>query len=89
MMNEELISENNILEYKYRYYLVETASKLELKFGVRIDQYNNGGKIVDSKCVPHIFETREKMIKAIRIMNKLQVTPITLEDVIKDNVYSR
>lgn len=94
-MNEKLICENNILDYNYKYYLVKAPCNTDgnlnqnFKYGVKIDKYSVVGKIVDSKCVPHIFDTEEKMIKAIRIINKLQVTPITLEDIVIDNVYSR
>ena len=94
-MNEKLICENEILDDNYKYYLVGPASEErrmsndDFKYGIKIDKYNSNGEIIESKCVQHIFESKEKMIKAIRILNKLQVTPITLEDIVMDNVYLR
>ena len=44
---------------------------------------------VSRNAIYRNFETKDKMIKAIRIINKLQVTPITLEDIVIDNVYTR
>ena len=89
MMNEQMICENNILEYNFKYYLIEPLNNIDEKYGIKIDKYDVNRKLIDSKCIPSIFDSKEKMIKAIRILNKLQVTPITLEDVIIDNIYSR
>lgn len=88
-MNEQMICENNILEYNFKYYLIEPLNNIDEKYGIKIDKYDVNRKLIDSKCIPSIFYSKEKMIKAIRILNKLQVTPITLEDVIIDNIYSR
>lgn len=94
-MNENLICESSILENQYKYYLVECIGNINrdssntLRYGIRINKYNEAGEVVESKCVPNIFESKEKMIKGIRILNKLQVTPITLEDIVMDNVYLR
>ena len=89
MMSEEMICENNILEYNCKYYLIKPLNGMDVKYGIKIDKYNKDNKLVDSKCIPNIFDSKEKMIKGIRILNKLQVTPITLEDVVIDNIYSR
>ena len=94
-MNETLIYQNKILDYNYKYYLVESSCSVNdntkeiLKYGIKIEKCNIADEIVDFKCMPNIFESREKMLKAIRILNKLKVTPITLEDIVIDNVYTR
>lgn len=94
-MNEMLICENNILDHKYRYYLVERLYKKNdkmhesFRYGIKIEKYNVNDEFVDSECIVNIFESKEKTIKAIRILNKLQVTPITLKDIVIDNIYTR
>lgn len=88
-MNEKMICENRILEYNCKYYLIEPLNSIDKRYGIKIDKYDNKNKLIDSKCIPSIFDSKEKMIKAIRILNKLQVTPITLEDVVMDNIYSK
>lgn len=89
-MNEQMICENNILEYSFKYYLIEPLNNIDKKmYGIKIDKYNKDSRLVDTKCISSIFDSKDKMIKAIRLLNKLQVTPITLEDVVIDNIYSR
>ena len=91
-MNEELICSSTILNNKYEYYLVESNLNVEclgeiVRYGVKINNYNEDKKLVDTKCICDIFGSKPKMMKAIRILSKLQVTPITLEDVVIDNIY--
>ncbi len=89
-MNEKIICENSILEYNFKYYLVEPLDNTNNEmYGIKIDKYSADNELVDTKCIPNIFQSREKMIKAIRILNKLQVTPITLEDIVIDNIYTK
>ena len=90
-MNEELICSNRIQDNKYNYYLVESTCNIEyvgevLRYGIKINKYNLNNKIVDTKCIFDIFDSKSKMIKAIRILSKLEVTPITLEDIVVDNI---
>lgn len=91
-MNEELICENNISCYKYSYYLIESVCDIDalgkvIRYGIKINCYDNSNRIVESKCVKDVFGNKNKMIKGIEILKRLEVTPVTLEDVIIDNIY--
>ena len=91
-MSEILICENTILGYKYKYFLIEKLCKIEsvgtiLRYGIKVKEYDVKGKLIDSKAICDIFGNKLKMIKAIGILKKLEVTPITLEDVVIDNIY--
>ena len=90
-MNEELICSNKILDNYYNYYLVESFCNIEclgkiLRYGVKINKYNKNNKLIDTKCICDILGNKIKMIKTIRNLSRLKVTPITLEDVVIDNI---
>lgn len=90
-MNEELICENRILNNNYKYYLTENTFNIEsigekIRYGIKVNGYDCNNDLIDSKSVLDVFDSRIKMIKAICILKRLEVTPITLEDVIIDNI---
>lgn len=91
-VSEILIGENTIEKNNYKYFLVEKACDIEsvgvtTRYGVKVDSYNQNGKITDTRTISDVFGSKSKMIKAIEILKKLEVTPITLEDIIIDNIY--
>ncbi len=91
-MSEILICESNILENSYKYFLVEKVCDIEsigksIRYGIKVNSYNKNGRITDTKTIYDVFGNKRKMIKAIDILMKLKVTPITLEDVVIDNIY--
>ena len=91
-MNEDLICENMVQKYCYKYYLVESKCNIETvgyvkRYGIKVESYDVNRNLVDTKTIADIFGSREKMVKGIGILKKLEVTPVTLEDVIIDNIY--
>ena len=91
-MNEDLVFENVIQKYNYKYYLVESMCNVESlgsikRYGIKVESYDTNNNLVDTKTVADIFGSKEKMIKGINVLKKLEVTPITLEDVVIDNIY--
>ena len=91
-MNEMLICENVIQKYNYKYYLVESECNIEnlgntTRYGMKVESYDIDNNLVDTKTIFDIFGSRDKMLKGISILKKLEVTPVTLEDIIIDNIY--
>lgn len=91
-MNKNLICENAVQKYNYKYYLVETKCEIDAvgntkRYGMKVEAYNENNELTDTKTIEDIFGSKEKMIKGINILRKLEVTPLTLEDVIIDNIY--
>ena len=91
-MNEDLICENMVQKYCYKYYLVESKCNIETvgyvkRYGMKVESYDVNRNLIDTKTIVDIFGSKEKMIKGIGILKKLEVTPVTLEDVIIDNIY--
>lgn len=91
-MNEKLVCENVVQKYSYKYYLVESEYNLESTgsikmYGMKIDSYDLNSNLVDTKTVANILSNKEEMIKCIGILKRFEVTPVTLEDVIIDNIY--
>lgn len=91
-MEQNLICENVVQKYSYKYYLVESECKIDIvgnmkRYGMKVEAYDENNELVDSKTIGDIFGSKEKMIKGINILKRLEVTPLTLEDVIIDNIY--
>lgn len=91
-MNEELVYENVVQKYSYKYYLVESECNIDAignikRYGMKVESYDVNNNLIDTKAVPDIFGSKDKMIKGIGILKRLEVTPVTLEDVIIDNIY--
>ena len=91
-MNENLVFENVVQKYNYKYYSVESVCDVDTlgsikRYGIKIESYDTNNNLIDTKTVADIFGSKEKMIKGINVLKKLEVTPITLEDVIVDNIY--
>lgn len=91
-MIENLICENVVQKYSYKYYLIESECKIDIagnskRYGMKVEAYNEDNELIDTKTIEDIFGNREKMIKGINILKKLEVTPLTLEDIIIDNIY--
>ena len=91
-MKENLVCENVVKKYNYRYYLVESICRIEnlggvKRYGMKIESYDLQNNLVDTKTILDIFGSKEKMIKGISILKKLEVTPLTLEDIVIDNIY--
>jgi len=91
-MNENFVGENVVKQCKYKYYLVESQCDLEIlgdikRYGMKVESYDVNGILMETKTIEDIFGSREKMLKGINILKKLEVTPVTLEDVIIDNIY--
>lgn len=91
-MNEELVCENVVKKYNYKYYLIESECNIDAlgsikRYGMKVESYDINNNLVDAKTIYDIFGNKEKMIKGINILKRLEVTPITLEDVIIDNIY--
>ena len=91
-MNENLICENVVQMYSYKYYLVESQCDIKTlgnikRYGMKVESYDINKNLIDTKTIVDIFGSKEKMIKGIGILKKLEVTPVTLEDVIIDNIY--
>lgn len=91
-MKENLLYENVVQKYSYKYYLIESTDNIESisdskRYGMKIESYDEQNNLIDTKTVKDIFGSKSKMIKGISILKKLEVTPVTLEDVIIDNIY--
>jgi len=91
-MNEELVYENVVQKYSYKYYLIEAQCDIDTigsikRYGMKVESYDRDNNLVDTKTVSDIFGSKDKMLKGIGILKKLEVTPITLEDIIIDNIY--
>ncbi len=91
-MNEKFVCENVVKKYNYKYYLIESECNIDTlgsikRYGMKVESYDVNNNLVDAKTVYDIFGNKEKMIKGINILKRLEVTPITLEDVIIDNIY--
>lgn len=91
-MNENLICENVVQKYNYKYYLIESECDIEnlgniKRYGMKVESYDVNNNLIDTKTIVDIFGNKDKMIKGIGILKKLEVTPVTLEDVIIDNIY--
>ena len=91
-MNENLVCENVVKKYNYKYYLVESICNIEAigntkRYGIKIESYDADNNLIDSKTIIDIFGKKETMLRSIEIMSNLEVTPITLEDIIVDNIY--
>ena len=91
-MNEDLICESIVQKYSYKYYLVESDCNIETlgsikRYGIKVESYDTCNNLIDAKTIVDIFGSKEKMIKGIGILKKLEVTPVTLEDIIIDNIY--
>jgi len=91
-MKEDLICENVVQRYRYKYYLIESRSNKEVihdnkRYGMKIESYDANNNLIETKTIADIFGSKSKMIKGIGILKTLEVTPITLEDVIIDNIY--
>lgn len=91
-MNENLVFENVVQKYNYKYYLIESICNIESlgsvkRYGIKVESYDTNNNLVDTKTVKDIFGSKEKMLKGIKVLKNLEVTPITLEDVILDNIY--
>ncbi len=90
-MSEEMIGESTILNCKYEYYLIKSICNIEsignkLRYGIKVNSYDFNNNLVDTKCIFDIFGNKSKMIRVIKTLKRLQVTPVTLEDIIIDNI---
>lgn len=91
-MNKNLICENVVQKYRYKYYLIESECKIDAvgnikRYGMKVEAYDENNELTDAKTIEDIFGSKEKMLKGINILKKLEVTPLTLEDIIIDNIY--
>ena len=92
MKQIEYLYDSYIKDFKCKYYMVySTKEFVDLGdsinvFGVRVDKISKSGKIIATTTVDDIGINENDVRQFISILRDGQVTPITLEDIIKDNI---
>lgn len=89
---QECMMETLLKNYIYKYYLIEYSAfdkylyKIIRTYGVKIQKLTKERIEVESKTINNISINKERVKKIIRLLNRFQVTPITLEDIVVDNI---
>lgn len=86
----ECLYDRFIKDFRCKYYMTRTTKKfIDDKdtinsFGVKIDKISSSGKLLSTACVNNIGINENDVRKFIKSLNDGKVTPITLEDIVKD-----
>lgn len=90
MEQVECLYDRYIKDFRCKYYMTRTTKKfIDDKdtvdsFGVKIDKLNLAGKLLSSACVDNVGINENDVRLFIKTLNEGRVTPITLEDIVKD-----
>lgn len=90
MEQAECLYDRYIKDFRCKYYMTRTTKKFiddndtVNSFGVKIDKLSRNGKLLSTVCVNNIGINENDVKTFIKILNDGKVTPITLEDIVKD-----
>ncbi len=86
----ECLYDRFIKNFRCKYYMTKTTKKFiddndtVSSFGVKIDKISHSGKLLSSVCVNNVGINENDVRSFIKSLNDGKVTPITLEDIVKD-----
>ena len=90
MEQVECLYDRYIQDFRCKYYMTKTTKKFiddkdtVNSYGVKIDKISNRGKLLSSVSVDNVGINENDVRLFIKALNDGRVTPITLEDIIKD-----
>lgn len=90
MKQFECLYDRYIKDFKCKYYMTKTTKKFiddkdSIKsFGVKIDKLSLSGKLLSSVCVDDVGINENDVRSFIKSLKDGKVTPVTLEDIVKD-----
>lgn len=91
MEQEECLYDRYIKDFRCKYYMTKTTKKFiddkdtVNSFGVKIDKLSSNGKLLSTVCVNNVGINEHDVRAFIKLLNDGSVTPITLEDIVKDS----
>lgn len=86
----ECLYDRYIKNFRCKYYMTKTTKQfIDEKdivnvFGVKIDKIDKKGGVISSACVNDVGINENDVRSFIKILNDGRVTPITLQDIVKD-----
>ena len=86
----EFLYERYIKDFKCKYYITKNTKKYIDErdtvnfYGVKIDKIDNDGSVISSASVKNVGINENDVKNFIKILEEGKVTPITLEDIVKD-----
>ena len=86
----ECLYDRYIKDFRCKYYMTRNtrqfvdSSDFVNVFGVKIDKIDSKGSIVSTACVKDVGINENDVRSFIKVLNDGRVTPITLEDIVKD-----
>lgn len=90
MEEMECLYDRYIQDFRCKYYMTKTTKKFiddsdtVNSFGVKIDKISNTGKLLSSVSVNNVGINENDVRTFIKLLNDGKVTPITLEDIVRD-----
>ena len=90
MEHEECLYDRYIKDFRCKYYMTKTTKKFiddkdtVNSFGVKIDKLSRKGKLLSTARVNNVGINEHDVRRFIKLLNDGSVTPITLEDIVKD-----
>lgn len=81
-----------IKDFRCKYYITKTTKKfIDDKdsvnvYGVKIDKLDRMGGIISSAAVSEVGINENDVRRFLKVLNDGRVTPITLQDIVKDNM---
>ncbi len=79
----ECVYEKYIRDFRCKYYILKATKDY---VGIKIEKLNPNGEILEECAVENVDKDERKVRELLSRINKGKVTPITLKDVIADNV---
>jgi len=86
----ECLYDRYIKDFRCKYYMTKTTKRFiddkdtVNSFGVKIDKLNCNGKLLSTACVNDVGINENDVRTFIKLLNDGKVTPITLEDIVRD-----
>ena len=90
MEQYECLYDRYISNFRCKYYMTKSTKKyIDDKdtvniYGVKIDKLDKKGDILSTACVKNVGINENDVKSFIKLLNDGKVTPITLEDIVKD-----
>ena len=86
----ECLYDRYIKDFRCKYYMTKSTKRyiddrdIVSFYGVKIDKLDNRGSIISSASVKNVGINENDVRSFIKVLNDGKVTPITLEDIVKD-----
>lgn len=88
----ECVYDKYIKDFKCKYYITKTVKKfikeedLVNTYGVKIDKFTKSGCLIETASVKDVGINESDVKLFIKSLSDGQVTPVTLKDIVEDNV---